>query len=601
MSTSTATDSTTTDSTASVAARDNRRASFEEEAVDEVKANPELPEQLVSCEEKIEKWRRSRLEAGRAMRRIEENGLHHRRGYENIEDYAEEHFEISRSRWSQLVAHADTYDLIADGLEEPLPSNEAQTRPLHPHRDDPDLVVEVWEMAANISEGRLTKPAVETALAQVTGQASSSDQDTGGSQTTGSADGSPDRESPEQESPENEPTEQTTGDDESSSETGATGHENEGDLESGDTRLEEAREDYGDLLGDLNEGVAEGLLSAADLAAGESSRERSHLETARSTFEGLAHREPSEEDESPVPGCITENIEPIDDQDVLIAMPTELLTPEMAELAVPIGVPQAQYALGVPLSYFDGRPPIDEILAFYEEQGRDFSFTETNENVDWAAYTTNQISGCLHTCSYCYARYQAEGLERYKQGFQPTFFPGRLLAFSQTASPEETSHPRDNNVFVGSMSDIFGQWVPEWMIQSILDEVEENEDFDHLFLTKFPQKLDQFEFPDNAWVGTTVDRKHRVALAERHFQQVDAPVKWLSCEPLKEDVAPEFDDLSMFDCVVIGAQKAYGGDIEEDQPELDWVIKLYQKARDAGCKVYFKENLDVFPKELPNA
>jgi protein gp37 len=150
------------------------------------------------------------------------------------------------------------------------------------------------------------------------------------------------------------------------------------------------------------------------------------------------------------------------------------------------------------------------------------------------------------------------------------------------------------------MSDIFGKWVPEWMIQSILDEVEENDGFDYLFLTKFPQKLSQFDFPNNAWVGTTVDKKHRVDVAEQNFQEVDAPVKWLSCEPLLENVAPKFDDLSMFDCVVIGAQQEMGQEVEEKQPELEWVIELYEKARDADCKVYFKENLDVFPKELPS-
>jgi protein gp37 len=258
-----------------------------------------------------------------------------------------------------------------------------------------------------------------------------------------------------------------------------------------------------------------------------------------------------------------------------------------------------QYAVGVPLSRFDDRPPVDEFRAFYEELERSFSFNHTNENVDWADFTHNPITGCLHDCAYCYAWYQAEDLELYKQGFQPTFFPGRLSGFSNMEPPDEIDHPREKNVFVGSMSDMFGNWVPNWMIQSVLDEVEENDGFDYLFLTKFPQKLSRFDFPDNAWVGTTVDKKHRVDIAERNFKQVDAPVKWLSCEPLLENVAPQFDELSMFDCVVIGAQQEMGQEVEEKQPKLEWVIELYQKAREAGCKVYFKENLDVFPKELP--
>jgi len=327
--------------------------------------------------------------------------------------------------------------------------------------------------------------------------------------------------------------------------------------------------------------------------------DRDALKAARSSFESLSHRrEPEFGDKPSLPGCMTGSLDPIDDSEILVAFPTELLTPEMARKAVPVGVPQTQYAMGVPAEHFDGQPPMGEIIAFYQEKNRDFSFNSTNENVDWAAYTTNPVCGCMHDCAYCYAWYQAEGLSRYKQGFQPTFFPGRLLGFSQMTPPEEIDHPREKNVFVGSMSDIFGKWVPEWMIQAILDAAEQNDGFDHLFLTKFPQKLSQFDFPDNAWVGTTVDKKHRVDLAERHFEEVDAKVKWLSCEPLLEDVAHQLDDLSMFDCAVIGAQQEYR-DIEEKQPELDWVINLYRKAKEAGCKVYFKENLDVFPKELP--
>ncbi len=586
----------------------------------------DLPDCLLKAEEKIKRWQETRLEAGRAMRRIGEEGLYRERGYDTIEEYAESHFGISESRWHQLVRYAETYDALKMRLGDDctLPDNESQSRPLQKHRGEPDLLACIWKKVVDRHGESLARSKIRAVVEELTASASA--------EGVVSGDGAPPTvrvARPEMFTPRSEesplddldPLVKTLGgsgssEKDSRSENGSaergedSSEEKKTDTDRVETESEEQenaetegpldqlRQEHPSLLEDLNDGVARGLHSIAGLMdGGEPGREE--LVAARESFESLSHREPPEESETELPGCITGDLDTVSDREILIAVPTEMVTPQMARKAVPVGVPQMQSVVGIPLSHFGGRPPMDEILAYHEEHGRSFGFTETNVSVDWAVYTINPLSGCLHTCSYCYARYQAETLNRYKQGFQPTFFPGRLLAFSEMEPPEETDHPRDKNVFVGSMSDVFGKWVPEWMIQSILDRAEANDGFDYLFLTKFPQKLSQFDFPDNAWVGTTVDKKHRVALAERHFQEVSAKVKWLSCEPLLENVAPKFDALSMFDCVVIGAQQAMGNAVEEKQPDFDWVVDLYRKAREAGCTVYFKENLDVFPKELP--
>jgi len=588
-----------------------------------------IPDRLLRAEKKIHRWEKSTLTAGRAMRRIGSERLYRERGYDTIEDYAQEQFDIGDSRWHQLVRYAETYDVLDGrlGSGRPLPQNESQSRPLQPHRGAPEVLTRIWEKVLKRHGETLSRKKIEAVVEDVTSPGLPDDDDEGpppgdsgpraivikagdigawpdgslakGIRTLdiesepaqpGSSDGDDDQ-------PDGAPS--SSGENESSS--GSDTDEEHTDEEDGDpTRLERLQEKHAPLRGDLNDGVARGLITVAEAIADGDALGHDDLKTARENFEGLSHRGESSDDQDRLPGCITGDLDTIDDRDILIAVPTEMLTPGMARKAVPVGVPQTQSVVGVPLSHFEGRPPTSEILAAHREQSGSPEFNDGNESIDWADYTINPISGCLHTCTYCYARYQAEQMNRYKQGFHPTFFPGRLLAFSEMDPSEETGHPREKNVFVGSMSDIFGKWVPSWMIRAILDEVEENDGFDYLFLTKFPQKLSQFDFPDNAWVGTTVDKKHRVALAERHFQEVDAKVKWLSCEPLLENVAPEFEELSMFDCVVIGAQQDMGQEVKEKQPKLDWVMDLHQKAREAGCTVYYKENLDLeYPKELP--
>jgi protein gp37 len=236
-------------------------------------------------------------------------------------------------------------------------------------------------------------------------------------------------------------------------------------------------------------------------------------------------------------------------------------------------------------------------------------FNQTNTMVDWAKWTWNPVTGCLHDCEYCYARVMAQTL--YPEKFTPTFRPDRLKAPHFTKVPrkaEDMSLPKIErigwrNVFVCSMADLFGKWVPQEWIDAVLDEVRAAPQWNFLFLTKFPQRLASIDWPDNAWVGTTVDRQYRVSIAEKAFRQVKAPVKWLSCEPLLEDLT--FTSLEMFDWVVFGGQSPQRSetqgvqDVPGFQPPWPWVEHLFHQARAAGCLVYFKPNLETRPQEYP--
>jgi protein gp37 len=233
-----------------------------------------------------------------------------------------------------------------------------------------------------------------------------------------------------------------------------------------------------------------------------------------------------------------------------------------------------------------GRYSIEEAM-----RGGGPKFNRTNDNVGWANWTWNPVTGCLHNCDYCYARDIANRF--YPQGFAPTFHPERLTAPQVTRVPKDAGDdPAWRRVFTCSMADLFGKWVPQEWIDAVFDAIVAAPQWEFLCLTKFPQRLAELDWPDNAWVGTTVDKQHRVALAERSFAGVTAGVKWLSCEPLLEPL--KFSSLEMFDWVVIGACSASSG-APAFAPPWDWVVDLYRQARDAGCKVYLKHNLETGP------
>jgi protein gp37 len=223
------------------------------------------------------------------------------------------------------------------------------------------------------------------------------------------------------------------------------------------------------------------------------------------------------------------------------------------------------------------------------------TFNLTNENIEWAKWSWNPVTGCYNNCPFCYAKWQAHRF--YEEKFEYTVHRDRFSAPHNTKIPKgRADEPGIHNVFVCSMADLFGDWVKENVIQEILDICSSTPQWTYIFLTKNPKRLLDFEFPKNSWVGTTVHEKSYVEAALSIMPKVNAPVKFLSCEPLLEDL--EIEDLTGVNWVIIGGCTKTPGH-PAFQPDWEWVEKLLFTARKSDCKVYFKPNLTVVPKEYP--
>jgi protein gp37 len=165
--------------------------------------------------------------------------------------------------------------------------------------------------------------------------------------------------------------------------------------------------------------------------------------------------------------------------------------------------------------------------------------------------------------------------------------------------PDAARDERHRNVFVGSIADMFGPWLPAKWIEAVLLEIRNAPGWNFLCLTRFPEHMANFEIPPNMWMGATVDLQAGVSAAEAAFANIPSKVKWLACEPLLEPL--QFAHLERFHWIVIGgANPNKQSATPEWRPPFRWIADIVEQARDAGVAVYQQSNLlGNLIRELP--
>lgn len=212
--------------------------------------------------------------------------------------------------------------------------------------------------------------------------------------------------------------------------------------------------------------------------------------------------------------------------------------------------------------------------------------------IEWCDYTWNPVTGCLHGCPYCYARKIAErfkGSKAWPRGFEPMFHPDRLDAPRHLGRQYYNPMPKGSTIFVCSMADLFGDWVPyEWQ-QRVFDACLRVPRHTYIFLTKNPAqylKIPGDRIRKNFWFGATVDGypNPNGYLTIGTLRKLPEANLFVSFEPLLGDPGPL--DLTGIKQVIIGAQTN-----PDQYVGLEWVMKICEAADRAGAKVFMKDSL----------
>jgi protein gp37 len=254
--------------------------------------------------------------------------------------------------------------------------------------------------------------------------------------------------------------------------------------------------------------------------------------------------------------------------------------------------------------------------------------------IEWCDYTWNPITGCLHKCPYCYAekitkrfgvhfqdteelihvidepKYKEK--EHYDNGcgsiiasitppeielrqisypfdFAPTFHRYRL---------DEPQHiKKSQNVFVCSMADLFGKWVPEEWIREVFEACKKAPQHRYLFLTKNSDRYTELNslLPklDNFWFGTTITPEENT-----YWYSVNHNF-FVSIEPIMSDYSNICTEVQSFEniggapmylpWVIIGAET--GNRKGKVIPKREWIENIVNECRRTKTPVFLKSSL----------
>lgn len=211
--------------------------------------------------------------------------------------------------------------------------------------------------------------------------------------------------------------------------------------------------------------------------------------------------------------------------------------------------------------------------------------------IEWTDATWNPVRGCSKVspgCKHCYAETFAERFRGVKGhpfefGFDLRLVPQKL------ADPLRWSQPR--LIFVNSMSDLFHEDVPDNFIEAVCDVMLTASWHTYQVLTKrstrlkhlLGKKLCKAAQAQHIWWGVSVENREYGFPRIRDLQNSPAQVRFLSVEPLIEDIGRI--NLRGIDWVIVGGESGPGA-----RPiEPAWVRSIRAQCTGENVAFFFKQ------------
>ena len=260
--------------------------------------------------------------------------------------------------------------------------------------------------------------------------------------------------------------------------------------------------------------------------------------------------------------------------------------------------------------------------------------------IAWCDHTWSPITGCRYDCAYCYASKTAERFsgdvrlnlmakkdyhtETARDNAKPVYIldkpmlneTGKALAYPFGFEPTYHRYRMDvldklkmgNNIFVGAMADIFGEWVPDAWLDDVFKVCLNRPQHNYLFLTRNPDRFISYGVPiemDNMWYGTTItgtediDKISALLMDGKTFVCIEPLHERLSIEDIQKICKTS-------NWIIIGVET--GRNNKKIMPEFEWIKDIVLGADNEGIPVFMEDSLipvvgeenmrKEFPEEL---
>ena len=206
--------------------------------------------------------------------------------------------------------------------------------------------------------------------------------------------------------------------------------------------------------------------------------------------------------------------------------------------------------------------------------------------IEWTDKTWNPITGCTKISQGCVNCYAETMSRRLKAMNQAKYANGFNLTLHENCLQEPLQWKKSHNIFVCSMSDLFHKDVHFEFIDKIVNTIKKTPQHRYQILTKRAERMLEYfqdrEIPKNAWLGVTVEAqtsKTRIDI----LRTLNAPIRFLSCEPLIEDLGTL--NLDKIDWVIVGGES---GSCARPMKE-EWVLSIKEQTEQQGSAFFFKQ------------
>jgi len=211
----------------------------------------------------------------------------------------------------------------------------------------------------------------------------------------------------------------------------------------------------------------------------------------------------------------------------------------------------------------------------------------TTSDIEWTEQTWNPTTGCTKVspgCLNCYAEVMARrlhgmGTPGYENGFR--------LAMHESRLEQPLKRKQPTIFFVNSMSDLFHKDIPDEFLDRVFDVIRRSPQHTYQILTKRGKRLPRYfatrDCPRNVWLGVSVENRKNGLPRIDELRKVDARVRFLSVEPLLEDLG--MFNLEGIGWVIVGGESGHRA--RPMRPE--WVKSVKRQCDFAGVPFFFKQ------------